>query len=90
MLGVRPEHVRLGGGALPGRVRAVEYLGTTQIVTLTTPNGEIKARTASTERVGVNESVGLGFATQTLSLFDEGTGRSLPLAHAAEREVVDG
>jgi multiple sugar transport system ATP-binding protein len=48
-LGVRPEQVVIGdpgrqGGAIPGEVFGAEYLGTTQIVTLTTPRGTLKAR----------------------------------------------
>jgi multiple sugar transport system ATP-binding protein len=43
--GVRPEHVRLtDDGLYRGGIVATEYLGTTQIVTLETPNGELKAR----------------------------------------------
>ena len=86
-LGVRPEHVRLSDdGAYRGDVIAVEYLGTTQIVTLDTPNGDLKARIASSDPVKVGERVGLSFVTQTLSLFDAETGRALAL----ERESVRG
>ncbi|MGE3307588.1 MAG: TOBE domain-containing protein, partial [Rhizobiaceae bacterium] len=83
-LGVRPEHVRFAGdGAYRGRVVAVEYLGTTQIVTLDTPNGALKARVASSFPVQVGETVGLSFNTQTLSLFDTETGAALPLQRSA-------
>ena len=58
---------------------AAEYLGTTQIVTLETSNGEIKARVPSSLPVRVGETVGLSFNTQTLSLFDAQTGKALPL-----------
>ncbi len=86
-LGVRPEHVRLNDdGAFRGEVIAVEYLGTTQIVTLDTPNGDLKARIASSDVVKVGERVGLSFVTQTLSLFDAATGRALAL----DREPVRG
>src|SRR6056297_2329211 len=51
-LGVRPEHVRLSdAGALRGEVLATEYLGTTQIVTLRTAFGDVKARIASDRRI---------------------------------------
>jgi multiple sugar transport system ATP-binding protein len=53
-LGVRPEHVRLDDSATyKGRVLATEYLGTTQIVTLNTQNGTVKARLASRDTVRV-------------------------------------
>ncbi|MDN2582532.1 ABC transporter ATP-binding protein [Aquibium sp. ELW1220] len=86
VLGVRPEHVRLDDSApYRGGVVAAEYLGTTQIVTLDTPNGIVKARIASSESVHVGEPVGLTFNTQTLSLFDAGTGIALAVERPMRR-----
>jgi multiple sugar transport system ATP-binding protein len=80
-LGVRPEHVLLSDSApYRGRIEAAEYLGTTQIVTLSTPHGTIKARTPSGQVARVGETVGLAFTPSTLSLFDEGTGRAFRTA----------
>ncbi len=77
-LGVRPEHVRLDdAAALRGVVQAVEYLGTTQIVTLDTPHGEIKARTPSDQPVQAGARTGLALDSRRLSLFDTATGRAL-------------
>ena len=77
-LGVRPEHVRLGeDGALRGRVTAAEYLGTTQIVTLETAHGPVKARTDAARAVRVGEAAGLSFTPSTVSVFDRATGRAL-------------
>lgn len=77
-LGVRPEHVRFKDGAtLAGRVIAVEYLGTTQIVTLHTPYGDIKARTPSSQAARVDELIGLEFDARTLTLFDSISGKAL-------------
>lgn len=77
-LGVRPEHVRLSdAAALRGRVAAVEYLGTTQIVTIETAHGEIKARTASSDAIRTDASVGLEFDRRSLTLFDAKSGRAL-------------
>ncbi|MCO5151296.1 MULTISPECIES: ABC transporter ATP-binding protein [unclassified Shinella] len=77
-LGVRPEHVRLrDDAAYRGRVSAVEYLGTTQIVTLSTGHGELKARISSGHRVREDELVGLDFDARTLSLFDAESGKAL-------------
>ena len=62
VLGVRPEHVHLSdSGAYRGRIEATEYLGTTQIVTLSTPHGTVKARIPSGQAVRVGETVGLRF-----------------------------
>src|SRR5690606_31888819 len=61
-LGVRPEHIRLSDASpYRGGISAVEYLGTTQIVTLSTPNGEIKARIPSGDVARTGETVGLEF-----------------------------
>jgi multiple sugar transport system ATP-binding protein len=76
--GVRPEHVRLSDdAAYRGGIVATEYLGTTQIVTLETPNGELKARIPSDRPARVGESVGLDFNGSTVTLFDAQTGRAL-------------
>ena len=78
VFGVRPEHVMLSdSGTYRGEVLASEYLGTTQIITLDTPNGELKARIGSEQVAKVGEKVGLGFNPGTVTLFDAGTGRAL-------------
>lgn len=77
-LGVRPEHIRFrDDAALAGRVIAVEYLGTTQIVTLETPHGNVKARTPSSQSARVDERIGLEFDTRTLTIFDSISGKAL-------------
>ena len=77
VLGVRPEHVTLtDAGPYRGRVEATEYLGTTQIVTLSTPNGTVKARVPATQTARTGDVTGLSFTASTLSLFDQGTGRA--------------
>ncbi len=78
VFGVRPEHVRLSdAAAYRGEIVATEYLGTTQIVTLETHNGEIKARVPSGETVRVGETVGLEFDRTTVTLFDNQSGRAI-------------
>jgi len=77
-LGVRPEHVTFRDDApYRGRVSAVEYLGTTQIVTLSTEHGDVKARISSGQAVREEELVGLDFDARTLSLFDAENGKVL-------------
>ncbi|WP_433989766.1 Trehalose import ATP-binding protein SugC (plasmid) [Pseudoseohaeicola sp. NH-UV-7] len=76
--GVRPEHIRLSNeGGYRAKVIATEYLGTTQIVTLTTRNGDIKARIGSEQPATVGETVGLSFLDHTITLFDRASGRAL-------------
>jgi multiple sugar transport system ATP-binding protein len=76
--GVRPEHVRLDDSAsYRGRVKATEYLGTTQIITLETENGLLKARVASSDPVRVGVTTGLHFDPRSVTLFDAKSGRAL-------------
>ena len=78
VLGVRPEHIRFGDtGDYRGEVLASEYLGTTQIVTLETPLGEVKARTPSGQIARIGEKIALDFNPSTVTLFDRQTGRAL-------------
>ncbi len=78
VLGVRPEHVRLSDDAsYRARVLASEYLGTTQIVTLQTQDGQVKARIPSRNAVRIDETVGLDFDPGRITLFDAQTGRAL-------------
>jgi multiple sugar transport system ATP-binding protein len=83
-LGVRPENVSFTDSSqLRGHVIGAEYLGTTQIVTVTTANGQIKARLPSASTVRVGEQVGLALRPDRLSLFDASSGRALPSALSA-------
>jgi multiple sugar transport system ATP-binding protein len=78
VLGVRPEHVHPSdAAAYRGIVKAVEYLGTTQIVSFATPNGPLKARLPSSERIAVGTRTGLSFDARTVTIFDDRTGRAL-------------
>ncbi|WP_299966497.1 ABC transporter ATP-binding protein [uncultured Roseobacter sp.] len=78
VFGVRPEHVSLSdSGNYRGEVLASEYLGTTQIITLDTANGELKARVPASQTATVGETVGLSFQGDVVTLFDAATGRAL-------------
>ena len=77
-LGVRPEHVQLKDDApLRGKVIATEYLGTTQIVTVRTEFGEVKARIAAEQPVKTDTNTGLTLDERTLTIFNTETGRAL-------------
>jgi multiple sugar transport system ATP-binding protein len=81
VLGVRPEHVRFSDrGMVRGEVYGVEYLGTTQIVTVTTRYGALKARSPASLSLRTGESVGLDFRPDTLSIFDRKSGRAIRTA----------
>jgi multiple sugar transport system ATP-binding protein len=78
VLGVRPEHVSFAdASAFCGVVFGVEYLGTTQIVTVTTDRGAVKARLPSTLPVRPGERVGLVFRPEKLMLFAKTSGRAV-------------
>jgi multiple sugar transport system ATP-binding protein len=81
---VRPEHILFeDGSSLRGRVFGSEYLGTTQIVTVETSHGRVKARVPSDRAVRTGETVGLAFRTPSLSLFDAASGQALRLQRSA-------
>ncbi len=78
IFGVRPENIQLNDtSAYRASVLATEYLGTTQIVTLDSPNGELKARIDADQVATVGEKVGLSFNADTVTVFDEASGRAL-------------
>ena len=79
VLGARPEHVRLSATSpLRASVVDAEYLGTNQIVTLTTSQGTlVKARVPSDVKVQPGETTGLDFRPEKLSLFQAASGRVL-------------
>jgi len=80
-LGVRPENVSFADGSpLRGQVIGAEYLGTTQIVTVKSANGQVKARLPSGTAVQVGETVGLKLRPDKLSLFDATSGEALSSA----------
>jgi len=86
-LGVRPEHVHFSDRSrYRGQAIATEYLGTTQIITLATANGEIKARIPSNVSVKIDEAVGLEFDARTLTVFEGNKG--LALRSAANEGVL--
>jgi multiple sugar transport system ATP-binding protein len=80
-LGVRPEHIVLDDQSpLRGRVFGVEYLGTTQIVTIDTEHGQLKVRLSASLAVRTRETVGLAFRSERLSLFDNSRGTAIRTA----------
>jgi len=81
VLGARPEHIRLSDEAgLRGEVFGTEYLGTTQIITVTTQHGKVRARVAADHRVAVGAQIGLTFKPDKLSIFERQSGRAIRTA----------
>ena len=76
MLGVRPEDVRISDAApFRGEVFGSEYMGSSQILTVMTPHGRIRARLPASVRIRIGDQVGMTFAREKLSVFDAATGR---------------
>jgi multiple sugar transport system ATP-binding protein len=78
VLGIRPEHIRFDDASLlRGTVFGAEYLGTTQIVTVNTPHGQVKARLPAATVVNSGETVGLSLRAERVSIFDQATGQAV-------------
>jgi multiple sugar transport system ATP-binding protein len=78
VLGVRPEHlVPQERSPLCGSIRAVEYMGTTQILTVQTEWGPLLSRVRSDLPFQEGEVLSLGFEPHRASLFDASHGRAL-------------
>jgi multiple sugar transport system ATP-binding protein len=80
-LGVRPEHIALSDAApIRGRIFAVEYLGTNQIVTIDLDRAKVKARLPARTAATVGDNVGLAFQAAKLVIFNAATGRAMQSA----------
>ena len=88
LCGVRPEHVRFDDAAsLRAEVVGSEYLGHSQVVTVTTAVGStLRAKVGPDVRARRGDHVGLAFAASAVSLFDQASGRALAL----QREALHG
>jgi len=76
--GARPEHIRLDDNAhFRGEISAVEYLGTTQIITLNTTAGIVKVRSSSSNKVLIGDKTGLSFDPRTVTIFNARNGQAL-------------
>ena len=85
-LGVRPEHIRFDDASpLRGSVFGAEYLGTTQIVTVTTEHGQLEGAasgqraTSPTARRSAST-----FRGERLSLFEKASGRAIATARSRQ------
>jgi multiple sugar transport system ATP-binding protein len=79
LLGVRPEHVRLVApdAGLRAKVRFVEYFGSHWVAELDTEGGSVKAVVDKSLKPREGDTVGLGFDTARVVLFDAASERLL-------------
>jgi multiple sugar transport system ATP-binding protein len=88
-LGIRPENIHLSDAApYRARIVAAEYLGTTQIITLDSAHGTLKARSAAGTPVRIGDTTGLDFDARSITLFDP-EGRAL-MSKANQRVLSHG
>ena len=85
LVGVRPEHVRLGdaGQGIAGRIRLAEYFGSHWIAEIETSAGPVKAMVDRAVRPREGDAVGVAFDAAHVVMFDAATGRLMPSATTA-------
>lgn len=79
LVGIRPEHVRVGAGPLRGEVVVVEPVGAHKLLTVRTGQHLVKVVVAADRVVQPGEPVGLDLPAAHLRLMDAQTEHALPL-----------
>jgi sn-glycerol 3-phosphate transport system ATP-binding protein len=79
ILGVRPEHMLLGGGNLAMQVETVEMLGAEHLIHGSVAGGDLIVRTGPHENPAPGTTVQLGFKPDAVHWFDP-----------ASRQRIDG
>ena len=77
VIGVRPEHIRLGRGSYTGRVVIVEPMGREKIVHLDVDGLNIRALTSSRSRVSEGREIPFDFDLRRIHIFDKATGKAI-------------
>jgi multiple sugar transport system ATP-binding protein len=76
-IGIRPEDVLLGSGAMQAAIRIVEPTGHESIVTVGAGGGNFVARVPGDVRLRVGETVPFEFRREKIHIFDRESGRRL-------------
>lgn len=77
LVGVRPEHIRVGSEGICGTVELVERLGTEQILSVTASGQRWQVRLPSTDDFSLGQIVNLSVEPNDLHGFDPETGERL-------------
>jgi multiple sugar transport system ATP-binding protein len=77
LLGIRPDRVTLGSGALQAQVSLVQPAGPEQVIELVFGEQRLKAVVARDRRFSPGQAVRLDFPTRDLYLFDARSGEAL-------------
>ena len=74
ILGVRPEHLLLGGGTLPMQVETVEMLGAEHLIHGIVAGHAVIVRTGPLDNPAIGSTVQVGFKPDAVHWFDADTG----------------
>jgi ABC-type sugar transport system ATPase subunit len=77
LAGVRPEHVRLGGGELTGTVEVTEYLGDEQVVHLRARDATVVAKAPAEPLLEAGQEVSFSLRAEQALLFDAASGEAV-------------
>ncbi len=77
VVGVRPEHLRLGLNGVPAQVVMQEYLGSARIAHLDCGFAQLRVRLGAEERLRIGENVRIAADAEFLNLFSASDGRRL-------------
>jgi multiple sugar transport system ATP-binding protein/inositol-phosphate transport system ATP-binding protein len=80
VLGIRPSHVRLSDGGLPGRVLLSENLGESMLLNVEIEGEIVKLRLPQVRHLAIGETVHLVFDRDHIHLFDPATRRRVAAA----------
>ena len=87
-IGIRPEHLVLGGGGAEGKVTLVEYLGSEIFVHLTLPSGQpLLAQADGKARIRMGDTAQVSFDPRAAHYFDP-SGERVALYDAAARQAL--
>jgi ABC-type sugar transport system ATPase subunit len=82
-MGIRPEHVHLGGEGVPARVRIVQPIGPATHVTVEWDGGSATARVGGIARLAPDDPIHVAFDPAGMVFFDRETGRRIEVGGSA-------
>jgi sn-glycerol 3-phosphate transport system ATP-binding protein len=74
ILGLRPEHLRLGGGQIPVSVEMVESLGGDHLIHCRAGEQDLIVRAGDGAMPAAGDAITVGFAPEAMHWFDSGSG----------------
>jgi sn-glycerol 3-phosphate transport system ATP-binding protein len=94
LLGIRPEHVTLGGGGIHARVQSVEFLGADTLIVCALAGQSLTARIPGKASLSPGAAIRVGWRVEHTHVFDAASGRRrddvLTVAGDATRQFMQG